>query len=236
MITGAPALKFAEPVLRGRFLRRYKRFFVDVDIDGVEHTAHTANTGAMTGLLVEGAPVILTRHDGTKRKFPLELEAIDVGTGFVAVNTIRANRVVRAFIEGGVFPELGMIVDGAEVKTDDSRVDFVVGKRLVEVKSVTLRQGRSAAFPDARSERATKHAAMLQRHAADPGAAIIFLCQRNDVDEVVPADAIDPVYGAALRAASAAGVLLYAAAVQVIDNVDGGAGIACARRLPVRLP
>lgn len=235
MITLAPALSFAEPVVRGRLLRRYKRFFVDVDIDGVVHTAHTANTGAMTGLLIEGAAVLMTRHATKTRKLPLELEAIDVGTSFVAVNTIRANRVAAALIRADVFPEFGRVVTATEFRIDDSRVDLVVGTGLVEVKSVTLRVGRAGAFPDARSERATKHAELLRRQVAARPAAILFLCQRTDVDEVVPADAVDPAYGAALRAAAAAGVKLVAAAVAVVQDGDR-AGLALDRRLPVRLP
>lgn len=234
MSTDAPvSIPFAEPVVTGRLVRRYKRFFVDVEIDGAVVTAHTANTGAMTGLLVEGAPVLLTRHDKKTRSLPLELEAIHVGTSWVAVNTIRANRVAAAFVRGGVFPELGSDVTGSEVRVDDSRVDLMVGTRLVEVKSTTFRVGTEGAFPDARSERATKHAELLREHAAR-GAAIVLLAQRTDVEAVRPADEVDPVYGQALRRAAAAGVLVLAAAVEVIAT-PGHAGLAFARRLPVRL-
>lgn len=226
-------LPFAEPLVRGRLVRRYKRFFVDVEVDGVVVTAHTANTGAMTGLLVEGAPVLLTHHNKKTRRLPLELEAIHVGTSWVAVNTIRANRVAAAFVRAGVFPELGREVTGTEVRVDDSRVDLCVGMRLVEVKSTTLRVDDVGAFPDARSERATKHAELLRAHVAR-GAAIILLAQRTDVDAVRPADEIDPSYGLALRRAAAAGVLVLAAAVEVV--ADGARpGLALARRLPVHL-
>lgn len=230
---------FAEPTVRGTLLRRYKRFFVDVDIDGVVHTAHTANTGAMTGLLLEGAPVLLTRHDTKTRKFPLELEAIDVGVGqqrasWVVVNTIRANRTAGAFLRAGVFPELGSDVTGTEVKVGDSRVDFTVGTQLVEVKSVTLRVGTAGRFPDARSERALKHAEMLLAHV-DGGAALIFLCQRTDIESVGPADDVDPVYGAALRRAAQAGVRVLAATVAVAINDDGGGILSFGRRIPVDL-
>ncbi len=231
--TPTPTLPFTEPVVTGRFLRRYKRFFVDVDVGGEVVTAHTANTGAMTGLLVEGAPVLLTRHDKKTRSLPLELEAIHVGTSWVAVNTIRANKVAAAFVRGGVFPELGTGVTGTEIRVDDSRVDLGVGTRLVEVKSTTFRVGDEGAFPDARSERATKHAELLRTHV-DRGAAIILLAQRTDVLAVRPADEVDPVYGQALRRAVAAGVLVLAAAVEVV-TVDGAAGLAFAGRLPVRL-
>lgn len=228
-----PALAFSEPVVRGRFLRRYKRFFVDVDIEGEVVTAHTANTGAMTGLLVEGAPVLLTRHDKKSRSLPLEIEAIHIGTSWVAVNTIRANKVAAAFIRGGVFPELGTDITATEVRIGDSRVDLTVGSRLVEVKSTTCRIGDEGAFPDAKSERATKHVELLRTHV-ERGAAIILLAQRTDVVAVRPADEVDPAYGHALRRAADAGVLVLAAAVEVVAP-EGAAALAFSRRLPVRV-
>lgn len=242
-VLAAPRHVFAEPVVRGRFLRRYKRFFVDVDIDGVVHTAHTANTGAMTGLQIEGAPVLLTRHDGTKRKLPLEVEAIHVGSSWVVCNTIRANRVAGVFLRAGVIDVLGSDVTGTEVKVDDSRIDFRVGVRLVEVKSVTLRGVFGAhddvgLFPDAVSERALKHAQLLQNYA--PNSAALFLCQRADVSSVAPAVLVQPAYADALRRARDAGVLLIAARVVVDESIVGptgepGAALAFGGLLPVLL-
>src|SRR5438309_2102370 len=72
---------FDRPVIRGRMQRRYKRFFVEVALDDGAHVvAHTSNTGAMTGLVVAGAPVLLTVHDVASAKatrvIPYELEAV----------------------------------------------------------------------------------------------------------------------------------------------------------------
>ena len=233
-----PRLAFAQPLVRGRLISRYKRFFVDVEVDGIVHTGHTANTGAMTGLLQEGAPVLLTRHDNPKRKYPLELEAIRIGdtghTGdndddaiaqrratWVSVNTIRANRVARAFIEGGALPALGTTVTATEVRVDESRIDLQVGTTLVEVKSVTLREGDDGSFPDARSERALKHIRLLQRlHEEGRPTALLYLCQRTDVIRVRPAWEIDPIYAAAVDEAARAGVQILALGVG-IEVLDG---------------
>ena len=226
-----PRLVLAEPVVRGRLLRRYKRFFVDVDIDGVVHTAHTSNTGAMTGMLIEGAPVLLTRHDKKTRKLPLELEAIHVGTTWVVCNTIRANRVAGVFLRAGAFAVLGSDVRGTEVKVGDSRIDFQVGDRLVEVKSVTLRDGDTGIFPDVPSERALKHALLLREHA--PNSACLFLCQRADVDSVAAAARIAPEYARALQAAADAGVVMCAARVVVDDRDDNAIALVFGGLLPV---
>ncbi len=208
-----PRLTFAEPIVLGRFVRRYKRFFVDVEIDGVLHTAHTANTGAMTGMLIEGAPVLLTRHSTRTRKLELEVEAIDVGSSWVVCNTIRANKMAGVLLRAGTIGVLGDDVRGTEVRIGDSRIDFQVGERLVEVKSVTLRDGHVGLFPDTPSERALKHARLLLEHA--PNSAALFLCQRTDVDAVAPAERIHPAYASALREAAAAGVVMAAVRVGV---------------------
>jgi len=233
-------------------VRRYKRFFVDVEVDGVTLVAHTANTGAMTGMLRDGAPVLLTRHDDPKRKLHLELEAIrvdggvgdvgapvgDVGGGsWVSCNTIRSNRVAEAFVRGGVFPEFGACVDvRRERSLGDSRVDLQLvhagdDVTFVEVKSVTLREGARGLFPDAISERATKHVNELAK-AAKKGHRVflLYLVQRNDVDVVAPAAAIDGDYAKAVANAANAGVGVVAAAVRVDDD-----GIGFARRVAVEV-
>jgi sugar fermentation stimulation protein A len=220
----APFVAFGAPLVRGTFLRRYKRFFVDVDSDGAVTTAHTANTGTMQGLLLPGAPVWMTRNDDGKRKFPLEVEAIDVGTSLVACNTIRANRVARAFLEAGVVDDLTTKLGPlqAEVKQPDgSRIDFALGDALVEVKSVTLRDGARGLFPDAVSERAQRHLEVLIDAARTRTAALLFLVQRTDVDDVAAAAAIDPAYARLLGTAARAGVVLRAA--RVVVDVPGGA-------------
>ena len=88
---------------------------------------------------------------------------------------------------------------------------------LVEVKSVTLREGRHALFPDAPSERGRRHLEeLIALRRAGERAVLLFLVQRGDVRSVGPARAIDPAYGEALDAARAAGVevLAYRAAVE----------------------
>lgn len=224
----APSVLFDAPLVRGRFVRRYKRFFVDVVLDdGTAATAHTANTGTMAGLLVEGAPVLLTNNEHGKRAYPLEVEAIRPASSWVACNTIRANRVARAFLAAGVVdgltPALGTLA--SEVKVGDgSRIDFALGDVLVEVKSVTLREGDRGLFPDAVSERGQKHLRLLierARTSKDATAAgLLFLVQRDDVDDVAAAAAIDPAYARLLSEAARAGVVLRAARVNV-DDVAG---------------
>lgn len=59
MVNG-PLLPFPPGCVIGRFVRREKRFFVHVLVDGLPDVAHTNNTGSMLGLLRPGMPVLLS--------------------------------------------------------------------------------------------------------------------------------------------------------------------------------
>ncbi len=241
---------FSGPLLRGAFERRYKRFFVDVTLDGGKArsvTAHTPNTGAMTGLLERGARVLLTHDASPKRKLAYTLQAIHVvsadgSASWVGTNTLLPNRLVEAAITSGYVRELrGYQSVRREVKYGHdgrSRVDLLLDEHkrgkprcYVEVKSVTLREGRMALFPDAVSERGQKHLHELAARArAGDRAAMVYVAQRTDCEQFAPAEAVDPRYAEALRAAKADGVEVVCLAASVEP-----AGIRVIGRLPVKL-
>ena len=212
--------------LRGRLVRRYKRFLVDiVTEDGHELTVHCPDPGSMRGCLREGASVRCSVSDNPKRKLPHSLEMIRVGRTWVGVNTGRANSVVARALEMGVVPELaGYGEIRREVAAGDrSRLDFRLCNHpqdprpaWLEVKSVTLADGRKGLFPDSVTKRGTRHLESLMRlQQRGERAALLFLVQRADCDRVSPAAEIDPVYTEALRRAESRGVELFALGARV---------------------
>jgi sugar fermentation stimulation protein A len=227
--------------LGGRLLRRYQRFFADVETeDGRTLTVHCPNPGSMLGCAPIGAAVRCSHSDDERRRLAFTLEMVRVGRAWVGINTLRANAFVRRLLEEG---RLRALAGYASVEREvavggGSRLDFrLSGHRrdprpaFVEVKSVTLARGRVARFPDSRTERGTRHAevlAGLRRGGAR--AALLFVVQRGDCDRVEPADDIDPVYADALRAAARAGVEVLAVRARV-----GRHGLRYDGRLPVRL-
>ena len=86
-------MKFLKPLIKGRLIKRYKRFFADVKIDKEIVTAHCPNTGSMKGLLDEGNEVFVTKNDDPKRKLKYTLEIIKVKKNLVGVNTHFANKI-----------------------------------------------------------------------------------------------------------------------------------------------
>ena len=153
-------MEFTKSLLKGKLIKRYKRFFVDVNLNKEIVTAHCPNTGSMKGLLDEGNEVHLFEHDDPKRKLKYGLEIIKAKKNLVGVNTHRANKIVADGLNKGLINEFKSIKNiKPEFKfSSDTRFDFLCDKNIIEVKNVTLlRDQKIAEFPDAVTERGTKH-------------------------------------------------------------------------------
>lgn len=231
------------PWQEARLLRRYKRFLADVRLsDGSEQTIHCPNTGSMKNCLLPDSPCWFSTSDNPKRKYPHTWEVATTPGGHLAgINTGRANALVERAIERGLIAELrgyGQLRREVRYGEEKSRVDFLLsgdaGDCYVEVKSVTLMEEEGhGCFPDAVSERGSRHLRELQT-IADRGhrAVLLFCVQHTGVRRVTPADHIDPVYGETLRRAASAGVqvLAYGADIDPARSL-----IELARPLPVAL-
>ncbi|HEY9661692.1 MAG TPA: DNA/RNA nuclease SfsA, partial [Allocoleopsis sp.] len=67
------------PLFPGTLIKRYKRFFAEIELDSGEViTAHCPNTGPMTGVYIPGNQVLVSHSDSPKRKLPYTWEAIEV--------------------------------------------------------------------------------------------------------------------------------------------------------------
>lgn len=228
---------FPEPLQPGVLLRRYKRFLADVSLpDGREITVHCPNSGSMLGCAAPGLEVMISRAANLARKYPQTLEMVKVGPTWVGVNTALTNRLVREALAGGLFPELGDITAiQPEVKVGKSRLDFRLEAdgqpTWLEVKNCSLVVGRTALFPDAVTERGTRHLReLLALRRAGQRAVIIFCVQREDAERFAPARDIDPLYAATLAEVTGQGVLALAARATITP-----AAITIDRRLPVGL-
>ena len=81
-------MKFAETLLQGSLIERYKRFFVDIEYNNKIITAHCPNSGSMMGLLNKNNPVWFSKSNNPKRKLEYTLELIDINKNLVGVNTL----------------------------------------------------------------------------------------------------------------------------------------------------
>ena len=157
-------MKSFKSLIKGKLIKRYKRFFVDVLINKKIVTAHCANTGSMKGLLDDGNEVYLLRNNDPKRKLKYSLEIIKSRKNLIGVNTHFANKIVHHALENNLIEELK---NNTKIRPEvffnkDTRFDFLVEKNkkksFVEVKNVTLfRDSETAEFPDAVTSRGSKH-------------------------------------------------------------------------------
>jgi len=157
-------MKSFKLLIKGKFIKRYKRFFVDVLIDKKIVTAHCANTGSMKGLLDEGNEVYLLQNNDPKRKLKYSLEIIKSRKNLIGVNTHFANKIVHHALENNLIDDLK---NNTKIRPEvffnkETRFDFLVEKNkkksFVEVKNVTLfRDNKTAEFPDAVTSRGSKH-------------------------------------------------------------------------------
>ena len=74
-------MNFENKLISGLFIKRYKRFFVDIKIDNKIVTVHCPNTGSMSGIIKKGNKVWISKSNNPSRKLKYTLEIIeDVGT------------------------------------------------------------------------------------------------------------------------------------------------------------
>ena len=191
-------MKFTSSLIKGKLIKRYKRFFVDIKVNNSTVTAHCPNTGSMMGLLDKDNDVWLTKNDDPKRKLKFTLEIIKVKNNLVGVNTHRANKIVKHALENKLVNEFKKIKNiKQEFKySSDTRFDFLCDKNLIEVKNVTLnREKETAEFPDAVTSRGSKHLINLKESIKKGYKPyVLFLTQIEGIKKFKIAKDIDEKY------------------------------------------
>ena len=195
-------MEFSKPLVKGKLIKRYKRFFTDIKIDNEIVTAHCPNTGSMYGLLDEGNEVYLLPNNDPKRKLKYGLEIIKTRKKLVGVNTHITNKITHHALKNNLIKELK---DSDLIKPEvffnkETRFDFLIEKSkqksFLEVKNVTLfRDKKTAEFPDAVTERGSKHLLTLI-DALKKGfkSYLLFLVQIQNMEEFKIAKDIDINY------------------------------------------
>ncbi len=207
-------MKFTNSLIKGKLVKRYKRFFVDIEVNNKTITAHCPNTGSMMGLLDHGNEVWVSPNDNPNRKLKFTLELIKVNKSLIGVNTHRANRIVEDGLKNKLFKEFNKVKKiKPEFKySDDTRFDFLCDNNIIEVKNVTLTRDKNLAeFPDAPTARGIKHLNMLinsKQKKYKP--YVLFLTQIENIKYFKIASDIDKEYFENYKKAKKAGVKFLA--------------------------
>lgn len=218
--------RFTSALIRGKLLKRYKRFLADVQLlDGQVVTVHCPNTGAMTGCAIPGVEIWLSTSTNPKRKYRYTWEySSDLDGHLIGVNTANANRAVKEALKNKRIADLsGYSEIVPETNYGGSRLDFMLREdgapdAYVEVKSVTLAEDSTALFPDTITIRGRKHCQELAAIAEKGEAAYLFFCiQRENISEFRVAHEIDRKYAEALEYAKEKGVKILAYDCKMTD-------------------
>ena len=208
-------------MIPGHFLSRPNRFIAHVEINGKEETVHVKNTGRCRELLQPGAEVWCQESTNPNRKTKFDLITVRKGQRLINMDSQAPNIAAGEWLRSGGLGEITNLK--AETFQGDSRFDFSFekdGKQCyLEVKGVTLEDDGVCAFPDAPTQRGTRHLKGLARLAQEGyGAYVLFVIQMPDVKYLHPNDRTDPAFGAALREAAENGVRIIAMDCAVTED------------------
>ena len=207
-------MKYKEKLLQGILIKRYKRFFADINFKNQIITAHCPNSGSMMGLIEKGNIVWFSKSNNPKRKLKYTLELIKVKKNLVGINTLITNKLVLEALKS---KKIENLIPFNKIKTEskfskNTRFDFLLfngkTKCYLEVKNVTLvRNENVAEFPDAVTSRGTKHLnELINAKKCGYQSYILYLIQREDCKNFKIADDIDKDYKIAFNKAIKAGV------------------------------
>ena len=124
-------MEFTNSLIKGKLIKRYKRFFTDIKLNKEVVTAHCPNTGSMKGLLGENNEVFISKNDNPKRKLRYTLEIIKVKKNLVGVNTHFANKIAYHGLSNNLIKEVS---NSDSIKPEvffdkETRFDFLVKKK-----------------------------------------------------------------------------------------------------------
>ncbi|MCB9027209.1 MAG: DNA/RNA nuclease SfsA [Bdellovibrionaceae bacterium] len=238
-------MELPKPLVEGRFIKRYKRFFADICLNSTNSetvTAHVPNTGSLQTCLNDQAPCLCSFNDDPKRKLKYTLQAIKTPTSWVGVNTSLTNDLVWEAWNNQWFSQWqGFPYGKREVKVSEgTRFDMVFWEKdlqinilkkipleifdkhpfhFVEVKNVSMAKSGTAYFPDAVTTRGQKHLRELMFWVKKGHTAeIVFVIQRTDCDQFAPAIDIDPEYARLLKLALNKGVRVSPYACEISES------------------
>ena len=195
-------MKFDTPLIKTKFIKRYKRFFVDVMLNKEILTAHCPNSGSMMGLLNANENAWVSKSKNPKRKLKYTLEILEKEKQKVGVNTHLTNKIIEEALVNKKIKEFKKFNQvQREVKfNNNTRFDFLVSNKkeqaFIEVKNVTLKREQDyAEFPDAPTTRGQKHLLeLINAKEKEYQAYLIFLIQREDCNFFKISKDIDKKY------------------------------------------
>lgn len=220
-------------IVKGLFLDRPNRFIAHVKVNGEEVICHVKNTGRCKELLIPGKTTVYLEDHGTNTKRKTRYSLISViketknGDILINMDSQAPNKVAKEWLESGglgkkityIKPEKTYLDSRFDIyfEYDDENGNKV--KAFMEVKGVTLEDDGVVRFPDAPTERGTKHVNELIK-AKEEGyeSYILFVVQLEDFKYFEANKKTDPKFAEALKNAEDKGVHIIAKSCKVTSD------------------
>lgn len=214
----------------GIFRHRPNRFLTIVDIVEPHHQkdvpVHLHDPGRLRELLYPDNRVLLKKATNPNRKTKWDIIAAHDNHSWVFTHSGYHRGVAEAILWDPDISPIGSIESlRAEVRSGHSQLDFVATRDngstvWIETKGCTLAVDGLALFPDAPTERGTRHVrSLIEIRERGEEAAVIMLVFRNDAELFMPNSEMDPAFAEAVGDAIQAGVKLYPLLLDYRDGV-----------------
>jgi sugar fermentation stimulation protein A len=231
-------VKIEGPLIKGRFHSRPNRFLTVVEINGELVQSHLPDPGRLKELLLPDAELYLRPvSDEIPRKTRFTTIMVCHKGQFISLVSTLPNQFVKESLKKDDLPMFrNYNLVRSEVTVGKHRFDFLLESPkgnpfYLEIKSITYVKNGIAQFPDAVTERGTRHALALAELVKQGNkAGILFVCQRRDGELFKPMWNRDPRFSEALVHADKCGVKIWCVTCAVTLN-----SITLLREIPVNL-
>ncbi len=196
---------FSFPKISGRLIRRLNRFVVEAEVNGKLEKAYLANPGRLWELLLPGTNLLLSPAL-SRGKLPYTVLACEKEGHPVLLHTHLTNRVIHSLIdEGRIPPYKGYRIVRSEPACGRHRFDLLLQHQekgslcYLEIKSVTLFESLTAAFPDAVTKRGAEHLYLLKELTSRGlETSCLFVIMNPGIKYFIPAHHVDFNFARAL--------------------------------------
>jgi sugar fermentation stimulation protein A len=225
-------------LIPGEFVWRDNRFTAAVRINSELTHAHIANSGRLPGLLLPGTKVYLTKAGHRNRRTDYDLKLVFLNDEFISVDATLPNYLFEEAVINKRLNDFLYTEIHREVSIGKSRIDFLLNRDdeacWVEVKSVTLVEGKIAKFPDAPTKRGRKHLEELRKMVSKGDkASVVFIVQRKDAVLFQPNWSIDPDFSKTLYEAASNDIMVRAYRCRVnLEKIEVSNEIPCIIKKP----
>ena len=186
---------------KGIFINRPNRFVAEIKYKGKVESAHVHDPGRLKELLIEGTEILFTNSRG---KLKYYLKAVKNGNEWVLIDSALHSKIALEVFN--LLPEFSKVKEiKKEVPIGKSRIDFLLDGTPLEVKGCTLVKNGLALFPDAPTDRGTRHVEEIINH----NGIILFLIFR-EADKFAPHWDTDPKFSEKLSKAKEKGIPITA--------------------------